>query len=190
MKRLILCSAFLITAIAIATSAGGTLGDDGGGIPAIRHQGASGFKGIPFAPYALGSNAGAIIIDGKLTYHDALGFPFSRVLLPEGRHQRPLPLTGWVKDDGDHLYIALDVSVGRTTRIPAGDASVLIKQPDGILEYRLQKAVPPYGMHGSFKTPKANQLHHVFEFKIPLKNLTSTSGSLELAFVASNRDQG
>lgn len=142
---------------------------------------------LSFLPYEVGSNSGATVVDGKLTHDDALGLPFSRDIVEDAFAKQPTPVMSWVKDDGQHLYITLDINGGRVRDLSKRIASVFIKQPDGVREYRLQTKMPSLGVCGEFKTPKGKRTHFVFEFKIPLGDLrTSKGGSLELAFTTAS----
>lgn len=142
---------------------------------------------LSFLPYAVGSNAGATVVDGKLTNDDALGLPFSRDIVEDVFAKQQTPVMSWVKDDGQHLYITLDIKGGRARDLKKRNASVYIKQPDGVREYRLHPRTPSLGVCGEFKTPKGKRTHFVFEFKIPLGDLrTSDAGHLELAFTTAS----
>lgn len=149
----------------------------------LWQDGAATSTSLSFLPYEVGSNAGTTIVDGKLTHDDALGLPFSRDIVEDLFAKQPTPVLSWVKDDGQHLYITLDIDGGKVCKLSQRIASVFIKQPDGVREYRLHPTTPSLGVCGEFKTPKGKRTHFVFEFKIPLSDLrTSKEGSLELAF--------
>jgi hypothetical protein len=158
---------------------------------ALWTDGAATSTSLSFLPYEVGSNEGATVVDGKLTNDDALGLPFSRDIVEDTFAKQQTPVMSWVKDDGQHLYITLDINGGKVSELAQRIASVYIKQPDGIREYTLHPKTPSLGVCGEFKTPKGKRTHFVFEFKIPLRDLrTSKDGSLELAFTtASNASQ-
>ena len=158
---------------------------------ALWKDGAATSTSLSFLPYAVGSNEGATVVDGKLTNDDALGLPFSRDIVEDVFAKQQTPVMSWVKDDGQHLYITLDINGGRVRELTKRNASVFIKQPDGVREYRLYPKTPTLGVCGEFKTPKGKRTHFVFEFKIPLRDLrTCKDGRLELAFTtASNASQ-
>ncbi len=139
--------------------------------------------GLLFLSYMLGSNEGTLVVDGRITYDDGLGLPFSRELLPALDGGKGTPLTGWVQDDGKHLYVTLDVSMA-TKQPSLGTATVTIKQPNGLREYRLHDESTDFGTSGFFETNDGKRLHRVFEFKIPLAGLETAKGTLELAFHA------
>jgi len=150
-------------------------------------DGAATSTSLSFQPYAVGSNAGATVVDGKLTNDDALGLPFSRDIVEDVFAKKQTPVMSWVKDDGQHLYITLDINHGRVRALNKKIASVFIKQPDGVREYTLHPKTPSLGVCGEFKTPKGKRTHFVFEFKIPLGDLhTSEEGHLELAFTTAS----
>lgn len=153
----------------------------------LWQDGAATSTSLSFLPYEVGSNAGATVVDGKLTNDDALGLPFSRDIVEDVFAKQQTPVMSWVKDDGQHLYITLDINSGTARDLTKRIASVYIKQPDGVREYRLHPKTPTLGVCGEFKTPKGKHTHFVFEFKIPLIDLrTSKNGSLELAFTTSS----
>lgn len=159
-------------------------------VETLWRNGEASATSLSFLPYEVGSNAGATKIDGKLTQDDALGLPFSRDIVEDVFAKEQTPVMSWVKDDGQHLYITLDINGGRVRDLSKRIASVYIKQPDGIREYRLQPKMPSLGVCGEFETPKGKRTHFVFEFKIPLGDLRTEKGSLELAFTtASNASQ-
>lgn len=147
---------------------------------------------IKFTPYQLGSNEGSIVIDGKITHDDGLGLPFSRQLVNQIGGNREVPLTGWVKDDGAHLYVSLDLSLGRVKQLALRDASVFIKQPNGVREYRFRDAAPGFGKKGRFNIElgKFHRHHQVYEFKIPLGDLHIKQGTVELAFSTVGNPKG
>jgi hypothetical protein len=159
--------------------------------PSLWQDGAATSTSLSFLPYEVGSNAGATVVDGKLTNDDALGLPFSRDIVEDVFAKQQTPVMSWVKDDGQHLYITLDINSGTAHDLTKRFASVYIKQPDGVREYRLHPKTPTLGVCGEFETPKGKRTHLVFEFKIPLIDLRiSKDGSLELAFTtASNASQ-
>jgi hypothetical protein len=159
-------------------------------VASLWQDGEASATSLSFLPYEVGSNTGATKIDGKLTQDDALGLPFSRDMVEDTFAKEQTPVMSWVKDDGQHLYITLDINGGRVRDLNKRIASVFIKQPDGIREYRLQPKMPSLGVCGEFETPKGKRTHFVFEFKIPLGDLRTEKGSLELAFTtASNASQ-
>ena len=141
-----------------------------------------------FISYELGSNNGSIIVDGRITYDDGLGLPFSREILNGSR----IPLTGWVKDDGSHLYVSLDLSLSGIKSLNSDEATVLIKQPEGVKKYRLNVSNMDFGTRGKFEITqgKRSYEHRVFEFKIPLDGLSLKSGKIELAFTALQNSNG
>lgn len=160
-------------------------------IPSVWHTDGPASAVADFASYELGSRAGTIVIDGKLTNDDVLGLPFSRNIISSGGpSSTETPLTGWVKDDGTNLYVAMDLSVGTKASMSHGDASVYIKQPGGIVEFKLSEAMPIFAMRGGFETPSMKRRHCVFEFKIPLDQLRIQRGNLEIAFAARNDERG
>lgn len=154
---------------------------------ALWSDGAATSTSLSFLPYAVGSNEGRTVLDGKLTNDDALGLPFSRDIVEDVFAKQQTPVMSWVKDDGQHLYITLDIKGGRARELTQRNASVYIKQPDGVREYRLHPKTPILGVCGEFKTPKGKLTHFVFEFKIPLIDLrTNKDGNLELAFTTTS----
>jgi len=157
----------------------------GEGAAARMTEKTQGIEGLLFLSYMLGSNEGALIMDGRITYDDGLGLPFSRELLPSLDGGKGTPLTGWVQDDGMHLYVTLDISMA-TAQLSLGTAAVIIKQQNGVREYRLHDESTDFGNSGIFETNDGKRHHRVFEFKIPLADLETGKGTLELAFDANS----
>jgi hypothetical protein len=135
---------------------------------------------LSFASYTLGSNEGAIVLDGRITNDDKLGLPFSR---QQRGGKRGAPMMGWVKDDGDNLYISLHISASSRSRATSGGAKVFIKQPGGMLEFNV-------GMSGRFDAFEGKRKHRVFEFKIPLVDIKVSEGAVELAFAMDGAARG
>lgn len=183
-----LFSAVLVVGFLITVGCGLALAkmNKGRDVETLWQDGEASATSLSFLPYEVGSNAGATKVDGKLTYDDALGLPFSRDIVEDTFAKQPTPLMSWVKDDGQHLYITLDINGGRARDLTKHIASVFIKQPDGVREYRLHPKTPSLGVCGEFKTPKGKRTHFVFEFKIPLRDLRTDKGSLELAFTTAS----
>lgn len=136
--------------------------------------------GLSFVPYEIGSNEGEIVLDGRITNDDKLGLPFSR---QQRGGKRGAPMMGWVKDDGDHLYISLHVSASSRSQATNGGAKVFIRQPGGLLEF-------DGGTSGRFEAFEGRRKHRVFEFKIPLDDIKVREGAIELAFTMGSAARG
>ncbi len=139
-----------------------------------------------FYSYRMGSNRGRLILDGELA-DENLGDPFFAEYSPTGTGHPDATTYGWVRDDGEYLYVAIDFSGDNTMDGNKDYSKVYVNTPAGLREFKVTAEEMKWGRPGFTYTERVIWQHKVYEFAIPLDELgtdTSDGQRLALAFAA------
>jgi PKD repeat protein len=138
--------------------------------------------------YFPGVNPGRLAIDGEL-YGETLLEPFFVASVPVGSGHPFGPVYGWVMDDGESLFVAIDFTSDNTMDGNVDYAAVLVETPDGMKRYRASLDEATWGRPGFTYTDRVPYQHKVYEFQIPFTEFrqsdvdSATSGEpLHLSF--------
>jgi hypothetical protein len=141
-----------------------------------------------FYRYELGTNRGAFEPDGDIRT-EQLGEPFFAEYIPVGSGHPQGTTYGWVKDDGENLYVAIDFTADNTMDGDADYTKVYVKTESGLQDYTVSVLEQAWGKPGFSATSRADYEHKTYEYRIPLQELGIDGGDgvhhpLELAFAA------
>jgi hypothetical protein len=139
-----------------------------------------------FYRYWINSEKGFLKIDGNLD-EVVLDKPFFSEYSQTGSGHPSGFTYGWVRNDNEHLYVAMDFTPDNTMDGDKDYVKVFAKTADGLKEFKVSTPETSWGSPGFTYTDKVAYQHKVYEFKIPLKELGVTAdGSQEipLAFAA------
>jgi hypothetical protein len=140
-----------------------------------------------FYAYALDSHRGRLEVDGSLE-GEGLDEPFFETYSRTGTGHPSGFTYGWVRNDDENLYVALDFVPDNTMDGAADYARVYVNTPSGIKQYEVSVPDQRWGAPGFAYTPRAAYQHKVYEFSIPLDELgvhpLLVASRLELAFAA------
>ena len=125
---------------------------------------------IRYFPYRTGSNPGALSPNGDLT-EEFLQDPFFEGYYPVGSGHPQGSTFGWVMDDGETLYVAVDFTPDNTIDGIKDYAAVQIQTPAGIKRYKISEEHTEWGMFGFTYTDRVTYQHKVYEFAIPFDEL-------------------
>jgi uncharacterized repeat protein (TIGR01451 family) len=117
-------------------------------------------------------NDGGITVDGILAES---GQPnFSVFWQPDSPH--PAGYTcGWLHDDGEYLYAAVEVTSDNTAD-QADWGSLFVNVKGKPREFRITSHDSQWGVRGFQYTSSVAYQHSIYEFKIPLSELNASSG--------------
>jgi hypothetical protein len=96
---------------------------------------------------------------------------FKEVCLPGSGHP-PGNMYGWVKNDSENLYIAIDATSDNTMDADKDYVKVYAKTADGIKMFKLSVPETKWGKASFIYTDKVAYQHKVYEFTIPLSELS------------------
>ncbi|MCC7385362.1 MAG: hypothetical protein IT384_26165 [Deltaproteobacteria bacterium] len=127
--------------------------------------------GSRFYTYRVGARGGRLTIDGALTA-ERLGEPFFKeVTRPTSGHPDGVAY-GWVMNDAETLYVALDFLSDNTADGEADYAKVYLERDGALREYRVTVSERRWGRAGFVYTPRARHQHKAYELAIPLATVT------------------
>jgi hypothetical protein len=139
-------------------------------------QGPKVYQAKKYYNYTPGLLRGIIEYDGTITPKDELGQAnFKEYVQPiEGGKKEPLHI--WVRDDGNDLYVVLDVAAD-TSVDDADDKTILYVRGDGPLKSFVAGAGGgEYGKMGAAYTGTTYAEHRVYEFRVPFSQLPALDG--------------
>lgn len=139
-----------------------------------------------FYSYPLNSVPGALNVDGDLN-DEKLGEPFFKEWSqPTSGH--PANFTyGWVLNDTNYLYVALDFMPDNTYDGDKDFTAVFVKTANGVQRFKVSVPEQQWGKPGFEYTARAVYQHKVYEYKLPLAQIgfsAARDGTVELAFEA------
>ncbi len=110
---------------------------------------------------------------------------FKQHCLPGSGHPQGY-VYGWVMNDDDNLYLALDVTPDNTMDGDKDYAKLYVNTIGGIKEFKITEAETKWGNSSFVYTDKVKYQHKVYEFVIPLEEIGIIKGNnvqdLSLAF--------
>jgi len=138
-----------------------------------------------FYTYALNSQRGILEIDGNLE-NETLGTPFLKAFTRPGTGHPSGFTYGWVRNDHENLYVAIDLVPDNTMDGDKDYAKVYVNTQTGLKEFKVSVPEQRWGVPGFVYTNRAVHQHKVYEFQIPFSEIgpakTSTAETIELAF--------
>ncbi len=140
-----------------------------------------------FYTYAWDSQPGHLTIDGDLA-GEQLGRPFFVEFSKTGTGHPSDYTYGWVRNDADALYVAIDFVPDNTMDGDKDYAKVYVNTPAGLRQFKASVPEQRWGQPGFVYTPRVVYQHKVYEFTILLSELGLTDltpdDKIELAFAA------
>ncbi|MCU0822577.1 MAG: hypothetical protein MUC95_08925, partial [Spirochaetes bacterium] len=140
-------------------------------------------KSSSFYNYKLGSNNTKLNIDGDIKEISSKK-PFFKEYSVTGSGHPSGYTYGWVSNDNDNLYAAIDFTPDNTIDGGKDYTSVYVKTLSGIKEFKVSELQKQWGMPAFCYTDKIGYQHKTYEFKIPIRGLDIVNNKLELAFSA------
>jgi len=140
-----------------------------------------------FYTYVWDGRSGSLVVDGELA-GESLGAPFFKEYIEPGTGH-PAGLTyGWVRNDDESLYVAIDFVPDNTMDGGADYAKVYVRTPTGVQEFKVSVPEQDSGVPGFVYTERAVYQHKVYEFAIPLSEMglgvLQSGTEVDLAFAA------
>jgi hypothetical protein len=146
-----------------------------------------------FYTYKLNSNRGGIEIDGALNEVSHKS-PFFKVYSQSVTGHPSTFTYGWVWNDDKNLYVAIDFTGDNTMDGDRDYAKVYVNINNEIKEFKVSVPETKWGSPEFSYTDKVNYQHKVYEFKIPLSEITEgglyKQDKLLLAFSAYGTNGG
>jgi uncharacterized repeat protein (TIGR02543 family) len=140
-----------------------------------------------FYAYTLDSSRGSLLADGEIGEVDGRA-PFFKEYCVTGTGHPSGYTYGWVMNDDENLYVAMDFTPDNTMDGDKDYAKVYVNTSEGLKEFKVSVPETTWGSPGFTYTDKVNYQHKVYEFVIPLSELGVGPGSggetLQLAFAA------
>lgn len=140
-----------------------------------------------FYCYTLYGNPGALTIDGEINGEN-LGNPFLKAFTEPGTGHPANYIYGWVMNDDDFLYVALDFTSDNTMDGDKDYGAVYIKTIKEVKEFKVSVPDQTWGTPGFIYTERADYQHKVYEFKIPFCEIEGADRKgikdIEIAFGA------
>jgi len=141
-----------------------------------------------FYSYKLDSTSGKLTLDGDLN-EEKLGEALFTEFVPVGSGHPQSETFGWVLNDQENLYVAIDFTLDNTRDDDKDYAKVYIKTADGIKDFTVSMSENTWGKPGFIYTDRVTWQHKVYEFAIPLNKIVANidgpdNNDLQLAFAA------
>ena len=140
-----------------------------------------------FYPYKINSRKGPISLDGHLDeviYHS----PFFKEYSATATGHPSGYTYGWVWNDDNNLYVAIDFTPDDTIDGDKDYAKVYVKTVSAVKEFKVSVPETKWGVPGFTYTDKVPYQHKVYEFQIPMTELNvenmNQETPLSLAFAA------
>jgi len=139
-----------------------------------------------FYRYDLGTMPGRLVPDGDLG-GERLDEPFFAERIPVGTGHPQGTTYGWVMNDEENLYVAVDFTADNTMDGNEDYTAVYLKTEEGLREYKVSMEEREWGNPGFGYTDKVPYQHKTYEFSIPLEELGAGydyGNPMEIAFAA------
>jgi hypothetical protein len=144
-------------------------------------------KNAHFYTYRINSLRGNIIMDGVLD-ETVYWQPLFSEYYPSGSGHPSGFTYGWVWNDDENLYVAIDFTPDNTMDGDKDYAKIYVNTEDELKEFKVSVVDTHWGRPAFTYTNKVGYQHKVYEFKVPFKELLKGSmksaGELQLAFSA------
>jgi len=126
-----------------------------------------------------------LIVDGKQEANDNLNAPlFKSFSRPDTGHPYG-NVYGYVTNDDNYLYAALDFTVDNTMDGDLDWASLRVKVNNEWKDFKITVKETKYGQVGFIHTDKVSYTHKYYEFKVPLADIDAEEGNtIEVMFQA------
>jgi len=135
-----------------------------------------------FYTYHLGARPGRLTVDGELA-NEALGEPLFSERIPCTSGHPQGATTGWVRNDEEALYVAIDFTPDNTCDGDADYAEVFVARAGELRSYRVTASDQRWGRAGFTPTERAPYPHKTYELALPLAELREPGANeLRLAF--------
>jgi len=140
-----------------------------------------------FYKYHVNAEKGSLKIDGDLG--EVLSTkPFFKEYSRTGSGHPSGFTYGWVRNDDENLYVAMDFTPDNTMDGSKDYAKVYAKTGNGLKEFKVSVPERSWGSPGFTYTDKVGYQHKVYEFKIPFSELglkeREETQEMQLAFAA------
>lgn len=141
-----------------------------------------------FYLYELDTVAGSLTLDGELTPEN-LGKPFFSENFTVGSGHPQAEAYGWVMNDKDNLYVAIDLTADNTMDGGKDYAKVYVNTASGLREFISTTVQREWGIPGYTYTERVPYQHKTYEFSIPLTEIVpavapESPPPLQIAFAA------
>lgn len=140
-----------------------------------------------FYRYRLDSSRGGIAVDQNISEVAGRDPFFTEYVYPASGHP-PGYIYGWVMNDDENLYVALDFTPDNTMDGDKDYSKVYVKTTGGMKEFKVSVPENRWGRPGFTYTDKVGYQHKVYEFAIPLEEVgisgNNAGGEILLAFSA------
>jgi len=127
-----------------------------------------------FYGYQFNAEKGSLKIDGDLN-EVVSNEPFFKEYSRTGSGHPSGFTYGWVRNDDEYLYAAVDFTPDNTMDGDKDYAKIFAKTGDGLKEFKVSMPERSWGSPGFTYTDKVAYQHKVYEFKIPLRELGITN---------------
>jgi len=135
----------------------------------------------------VGSNPGRLDVDGDLATEE-LEEPFFREFSQPGTGHPAAFTYGWIRNDEENIYVALDFVPDNTMDGDKDYAAVYLRGTEGVKEFRVSVPERSWGAPGFEYTDRADYQHKVYEFSIPLYEVglsrPGSNDAVDVAFAA------
>jgi uncharacterized delta-60 repeat protein len=139
-----------------------------------------------FYSYVWDSQPGALEIDGELG-DEELGAPSLSVFCEPGTGHPAGFTHGWIRNDSQNLYVALDFTPDNTMDGDKDYAKVYVNTASGLRAFKVSVVERAWGVPGFTYTERVGYQHKVYEFAIPVAEIgrpLDSGDSLEVALAA------
>ena len=140
-----------------------------------------------FYEYELGSRPGALTLNGELADED-LGEPFFVEFSASCTGHPSTDTYGYVMDDGEHLYAAIDFVGDNTLDGDKDYSAIYAVTASGLRRFEASVSNQAWGTPGFTYTDAGSYQHKVYEYRIPFAELdvdvTPAGEVFKLAFEA------
>lgn len=140
-----------------------------------------------FYSYAFDSQPCRLAVDGNLN-DETLGVPFFKEFTQPSTGHPANDTYGWVCNDAENLYAAIDFLPDNTYDGDKDFARVYVNTPTGLREFQVSVPEQRWGKAGFIYTPRAVYQHKAYEFQIPLSELglaeIKPGSKIQVAFAA------
>ena len=123
-----------------------------------------------FYSYTPGSAWATLSLGEMLGYVEEREPFFKEYVVPGSGHP-PGYVYGWVMNDDENLYVALDFTPDNTVDGELDYAKVYVLTVDGLKEFKVTQSEQTWGRANFTYTDKVNYEHKFYEFVIPLKEI-------------------
>jgi hypothetical protein len=142
-------------------------------------------KNAHFYTYRLNSRRGNVIMDGVLD-ETVFWEPLFREYYPSGSGHPSGFTYGWIWNDDENLYGAIDFTPDNTMDGDKDYAKIYINTDGGLKEFKVSEPDINWGRAAFSYSNKVGYQHKIYEFKMPFKEIVKGSiksgDELQLAF--------